>query len=73
MPCQFPQNGLKGAVALPIHWRLLSGRSLANFLKLHPSLQVPGLYVAEVDRAAAAAADPHLLVRLGGFLGREIF
>lgn len=26
-------------------------------------VQVPALYVAEVDRAAAAAADPHLLVR----------
>lgn len=26
--------------------------------------QVPALYVQEVDRAAAAAEDPHLLVRL---------
>ena len=25
--------------------------------------QVPALYVQEVDRAAAAAEDPHLLVR----------
>ena len=30
---------------------------------MRPALQVPALYVAEVDRAAAAAADPHLLVR----------
>lgn len=26
--------------------------------------QVPALYVQEVDRAAAAAEDPHLLVRI---------
>ncbi len=26
--------------------------------------QVPALYVQEVDRAAAAAEDPHLLVRV---------
>ena len=31
--------------------------------------QVPALYVEEVDRAAAAAEDPHLLVGMRSPLG----